>query len=83
MKRKDNLYSNIYKMENLQKVFNEVCRQTKNKRKVQRFKEYKCINLSKIQKVLENREYVVGPYIRFRIYERCKEAFKIKKFLTN
>lgn len=72
MKRKDNLYSNIYKMENLQKVFNEVCRQTKNKRKVQRFKEYKCINLSKIQKVLENREYVVGPYIRFRIYEPKK-----------
>ena len=69
MKRKDNLYQEICKMKHIEFAFNEICRNTENKRKVYRFKEYKCINLSKIQKALENREYVVGRYIRFKIYE--------------
>lgn len=38
MKRKSNLYENIYKMENIQAAFNEVCRNTKNKRKVELLK---------------------------------------------
>ena len=48
MKRVGNLYENIYKYENIKSVFYEVCRNTKNKRKVNRFKEYKCINMFKI-----------------------------------
>lgn len=43
MKRKGNLYQNLYKFENIQSAFNEVCKNTKNKKKVARFKEYKCI----------------------------------------
>ena len=43
MKRKSNLYENIYKIENIQSAFNEVCRNTKNKRKVELFKEYRCL----------------------------------------
>lgn len=31
MRRKGNLYKNIYKLENIQTIFNEVCRNTKNK----------------------------------------------------
>ena len=34
MKRKKNLYDSIYNFENILNVFNEVCRNTKSKRKV-------------------------------------------------
>lgn len=34
MKRKNNLYQNTYKMENILQAYDEVCRNTKNKRKV-------------------------------------------------
>lgn len=69
MKRKNNLYEDICKIENIQKVFNEVCRNTKNEAKVQRFKNHKCANISKIKDILVNRAYVPGPYTRFVIYE--------------
>ena len=69
MKRKNNLYDNMYKIENIKEVFNEICRNTKNKRKVQRFMEYKGINITRIYNILKNREYVPGPYNRFTIYE--------------
>ena len=38
MKRKGNLYQEIYKFENIVNAFNEVCRNTKNKKKVAKFK---------------------------------------------
>ena len=53
MKRKGNLYQNLYKFENIQSAFNEVCKNTKNKKKVARFKEYKCIYISRIYDILE------------------------------
>ena len=30
-------------MENIMQAFDEVCKNTKNKRKVRRYKEYKCV----------------------------------------
>lgn len=39
MKRKGNLYQNIYNFDNIVNAYNEVCRNTKNKRKVEYFKE--------------------------------------------
>lgn len=69
MKRKDNLYENICKIENIEDAFNEVCRNTKNKKKVEMFKEYKCLYISRILNILENRKYVVGKYNIFTIYE--------------
>ena len=62
MKRKNNLYNDICKMENIQSAFNEVCRNTKNKRKVRNYKEYKCIYLSRIYNILNEKRYVVGKY---------------------
>ena len=56
-------------MENIQSAFNEVCRNTKNKRKVRNYKEYKCIYLSRIYNILNERRYVVGKYNIFTIYE--------------
>ena len=69
MKRKRNLYENIYKMENIMEAFNEVCRNTKNKRKVRNYKENKCVYISRIYKLLKNKTYEVGPYHVFTIYE--------------
>lgn len=69
MKRKDNLYNDIYRIENIMKAYDEVCRNTKNKRKVNSFKEYKCIYISRIYNTLKNRTYKVGPYNVFKIYE--------------
>ena len=57
MKRKGNLYQNIYKLENIENAFNEVCRNTRNKRKVANFREYKCSYISTIYTILKNREY--------------------------
>ena len=69
MKRKGNLYENIYKIENIMSAYDEVCRNTKAKRKVNKFKEFKCIYISRIYNILKNREYRVGPYVHFVIYE--------------
>lgn len=69
MKRKNNLYQNIYKFENIVNAFNEVCKNTKNKRKVYKFKQYKCIYISRIEEILRNKCYKVGPYNVFTIYE--------------
>lgn len=72
MRRKNHLYENTYKIENIEKVFSEITKNTKNKAKVQRLRDYKCINITRIHDVLEKREYVPGPYNRFVIYEPKK-----------
>ena len=69
MKRKGNLYQEIYKFENIVSAFNEVCKNTKNKKKVAKFKEYKCIYIARIYNILKNKTYKPGPYNVFTIYE--------------
>ena len=69
MKRKGNLYKNIYNFDNIIKAYNEVCKNTKNKRKVSIFRSYKCMYISRIYEILKNREYKVGTYNVFTIYE--------------
>ena len=69
MKRMNNLYENICEFSNIENAFNEVCRNTKNKRKVENLKEYKSIYISRIYNILTNKNYVVGPYNTFTIYE--------------
>lgn len=56
-------------MENIQKAFDEVYRNTKNKRKVRNYREYKCIYISRIYNILKDRRYTVGKYNVFTIYE--------------
>lgn len=58
MKRIGYLYSNIYIIDNINKAFNEVCKNTKNKRKVAIFREYKCTAISAIYNTLKNKQYV-------------------------
>ena len=69
MKRKNNLYQEICKIENIISAFNEVCRNTKNKKKVQNYKQYKSIYISRIYNVLNNKNYKIGKYNVFTIYE--------------
>ena len=72
MKRIGNLYKNICKMENILSAFNEVCKNTKNKRRVENLKEYKNIYISRTYKIVSSKNYVVGPYNKFIIYEPKK-----------
>jgi len=55
MKRKGNLYQDIYKIENIMSAYDEVCRNTKSKRKVNRFKDFKCIYISRIYNILKKK----------------------------
>ena len=78
MKRLSNLYKNIYDFNNILSAYNEVCKNTRNKRKVEHFKEYKNIYISRIYNILKNKQYVVDPYNKFTIYEpkeRKKASF--------
>lgn len=58
MKRKGNLYEDICNVNNILAVYDEVCRNTKNKVKVNTYREYKCGNVAKIYNVLTRREYI-------------------------
>lgn len=69
MKRKSNLYENICKLNNIMQVYKEVCRNIKNKNKVNKYQEYKCIHIYQIYKTLKNREYKPGNYYKFTIYD--------------
>ena len=69
MKRKGFLYENIYNFDNIVNSFNEVCRNTKNRKKVEFFKEYKCTYIARIHNILKSESYIPGPYNVFTIYE--------------
>lgn len=69
MKRLNNLYSNICRFDNIASAFNEICKSTRNKRKVANFKEYRNIYITRIYETLVNKEYIVGSYNKFTIYE--------------
>lgn len=69
MKRKGNLYKNICKFDNILSAYNEVCKNTRNKRRVANLKEYKSIYISRVYNILIHKAYVVGPYNKFIIHE--------------
>lgn len=72
MKRKGNLYSSIYDFNNIISAYNEVCRNTRNERRVENLKEYKSVYISRIHSILKNKQYKVGPYNKFIVYEPKK-----------
>ncbi len=69
MKRKNNLYENCYDINNIMQVYKEVCKNTKNKKKVRQYQEFKCIYIYQIYETLKNRGYKTQPYVKFTIYE--------------
>lgn len=56
-------------MENIENAYREVCKNTRNQRKVFNMKQYKAIYVSRVYNTLINKEYTVGPYNKFIIYE--------------
>ena len=72
MKRMRNLYNNICKIENIVDSYKEVCKNTRNKARVENLKQYKSIYISRIYNMLNNKSYEVGPYNKFIIYEPKK-----------
>lgn len=72
MKRKGNLYPSIYDFNNIISAYNEVCRNTRNERRVENLKEYKSVYISRIHNILKNKQYRVGSYNKFIIYEPKK-----------
>lgn len=72
MKRIGFLYDNICKIDNIENAFKEVCRNTKNKNRVENLKQYKNIYISRIYNILINKKYIVGSYNKFIIYEPKK-----------
>lgn len=69
MKRKSNLYKNIYDLTNILFCFEEVCRNTKNKKKVEEYRELKCAYVFNIYDTLKRKKYEIGKYHIFTIYE--------------
>ena len=69
MHRKKNLYEKIYNIDNIISSYEEVCKNTKNKNKVDKYKEYKCIYIARIYAILKTKSYIPGPYNKFTIYE--------------
>ena len=72
MKRKNHLYEDTYNINNIIHAYNEVCHNTKNKRKVKKYKDYKSIYISRIYDTLSNKKYIIGPYNVFTIFEPKK-----------
>lgn len=68
-KKRQLIRENIYKPENIMQAFDEVCRNMKNKKKVNSYKDFKCVYISRIYNDLKSKNYKVGPYNEFTIYE--------------
>lgn len=69
MKRKSNLYKDIYKLDNILYCFDEICKNTRNKNKL---KEYKCIYVTRVYNDLKNKTYTPGKFNIFYIYDPKK-----------
>ena len=69
MKRVNNIYSNLYDLNNIINVYNKIKNNTKNKYKIEQFEDYFCINIVNIYNVLKENKYKVGKYNLFMIYE--------------
>ena len=72
MKRYHHLYENIYNVNNIIACFNEVCKNTNNKEKKEKFKIYKCIYIYRIYNDLKNKTYHTHPFHEFYIYDPKK-----------
>ena len=79
MKRKGNLYKNIYNIANIEKAFDEVCKNTHNKKRVFDMKQYRAIYISRIYKILKEKNYNVGEYNKFIVYEPKKREIVSQK----
>ena len=69
MKRKNNLYTQICDLNNILSAYNEVVKNTNNKRRVENLRQNKLSYVFRVYNILKNKSYIVGPYNSFKIYE--------------
>ena len=72
MKRKNSLYNNLLNLNNILNIYDEICRNVRNERRVIKLKEYKTSFVYEVYLDLLNKTYEVGPYNVFDIYEPKK-----------
>ena len=69
MKRKKRLYDNI-SFEDVLRVYKKQIRvNTKNKVKIRKFEDFYSINLARVKRIIENKNYIPGKYNIFLIKE--------------
>ena len=69
MKRKKRLYDNI-SFEDVLRVYRKQIRvNTKNKVKIRKFEDFYSINLARVKRIIENKNYIPGKYNIFLIKE--------------
>ena len=69
MKRASNLYQNIYKIDNIKKIYHKVRIKCNNKRSIYNYDLYESINLLDIARKLYQRNYIFNNYNIFIIKE--------------
>lgn len=69
MKRLNNLYKNICNIDNIISCYNEVRRNTKSKSRVENLRAYKNIYISRVYKIINDKNYQVGKSVEFIIRE--------------
>ena len=73
MKRLNNLYKEVCKLDNIVKMTNKVCTRVRNKNKVDKFETYKIEHIFSIYKRLNERNLDVGKYNIFMITDpKCR-----------
>lgn len=73
MKRKNNLYQNIYDFSNMNYVIKEITKNVRNKRKSESLKQDRSYYIADVFLTLTNKKYTPGKYNEFVIYEPKKE----------
>lgn len=76
MKRKSNLYNDMLDIKKIISTYDEICKNTKNKKKVYKYESIKVILFSKVINTLEKRDYKVGKYHTFIITDPKKRIIK-------
>ena len=62
MKKYNNLYNEVTKLDNIINMTNKVCSRVKNKNKVDMFERYKVEHIYNIKKRLDNKDLNIGKY---------------------
>lgn len=73
MKRVNNIYKELYNIDNIYNMCNKVCRNVKNKNKVNNFETYKSEHIINIKNRLINKDNNMGKYNIFMISDpKCR-----------
>ena len=69
MKRVNNLYESLYDFKNILSIYKQVKSKTKNKYKIEQYEHFLLLNLTKIKKMLKNKNVKFDKYTIFIIKE--------------